>query len=137
VRSLQWTEQDSVYVPEIDDEHRAMFQCTQNVHSAVVAGEKPEEIMGRVERMSAAMNGHLRHEERLLRSARYPAFDWHKRQHATGRARLNEVAEFAQSGDRDAILHSLESLACWLRDHTGVTDRMAGSYLRNHQRTAR
>jgi hypothetical protein len=32
------------------------------------------------------------------------------------------------------MFHSLEALAGWMRDHTSVADRMAGSYLRNYWR---
>ena len=69
-----------------------------------------------------------------MRLARYPAYEWHKRQHATARRKLQELAEGLPAGGPGATSGALESLGGWFRDHIGVTDSMASSYLRNHQR---
>ena len=40
-----------------------------------------------------------------------------------------------EAGDKDAAELLLEFLAGWLQDHTTVTDKMMGAYVRNYERT--
>lgn len=68
-----------------------------------------------------------------MRRARYPAYGWHKRQHATARRKLEELARELSGWGPVSISRALEFLGGWFRDHIGVTDYMASSYLRNHE----
>jgi hemerythrin-like metal-binding protein len=134
VRSLQWTEEDSVYVPELDEEHQAMYRLAQDLRHAVVEGEPPVNLALKAQCLADEVADHFRHEEGLMREARYPQVEWHKRQHATARAQLATLAASIHTGEPAAIFDSLEAIAKWMRDHTGIADRMAGAYLRNHLR---
>lgn len=135
MRSLLWTQESSVHVPEIDAEHQAIFRLAADLRSALMNGAKQSQVELLARRVSTEVAGHLAHEERLLRASRYPALDWHERQHQTGRARLAALERGIAQGDLEAVIDALELLAGWLRDHTSVADRMAGAYLRNHRRT--
>ena len=136
MRSLRWTPEHSVFVPEIDAQHQEMFRLAEELRRAVLAGEKPGELELLRRRLASEIAGHLSHEERLMRAAEYPAFDWHERQHQTARAKLITLKRDIESGEWQAMFESLESLAGWMRDHTSVADRMAGAYLRNHWRAS-
>ena len=73
---------------------------------------------------------HFSHEERLMRSMRYPAYAWHKGQHDTVRAKVADLQRRVQKGDREAVLPALDFLTAWLQTHTAVSDRMMGAFLR-------
>ena len=133
MRSLQGTEENSVYLPELDAEHRVMFRLLQELRHAVVEGEAASHLELKAQHLAAEANGHFRHEERLMREARYPQVEWHKRQHATARAQLATLALAIRSGKQASIFQSLEATAKEIRDHISVADRMAGAYLRNHR----
>ena len=135
MRSLQWNPEQAVHVPEIDAEHQEMFRLAGELREALLAGEKMSRAGLLSRRLAAEINAHLSHEERLLRDAAYSAYGWHERQHRTGRSRLAALERETLAGARDAGFEALESLAAWMRDHTTVADRMAGSYLRNYWRT--
>lgn len=134
MRSLQWTEEHSVHVPEIDAEHQSIFRLASDLRGALMNGARRSQIELLARRVSTEVTGHLAHEERLLRAGRYPALEWHERQHQTGRARLAALERELGAGDLEAVFDALEHLAAWLRDHTSVADRMAGAYLRNYWR---
>lgn len=135
VRSLRWTEENAVHVPEIDAEHQAMFRLAADLRGALMDGAKQSQVELLARRLSTEVTGHLAHEERLLRASRYPALEWHERQHQSGRARVAALQRAIAAGDLEAVFDALESLAGWLRDHTSVADRMAGAYLRNQRRS--
>jgi hemerythrin len=107
--------EQAVHVPAIDAEHQELFRVAADLRQAL-------------------LNGHFSHEERLMRDAEYPAYTWHERQHRTARARMAALERDFQRSDRQGMFKSLEALAGWVRDHTSVADRMAGSYLRNYWR---
>ena len=134
MRSLQWTEEDSVYLPELDEQHQAMYRLAQDLRHAVVEGEAPVHLALKAQRLADEFADHFRHEESLMREASYPQVEWHQRQHATARAQLEALAASIHTGEQAAIFESLEAIAKWMRDHTGIADRMAGAYLRNHLR---
>jgi hemerythrin len=69
-----------------------------------------------------------------MRSARYLSFEWHKQQHDTARKRLRQYVPLIEAGDAQAGAALVEFLTHWLDDHTAVTDRMMGAFLRNRQR---
>ncbi|HJT89699.1 MAG TPA: hemerythrin family protein [Bryobacteraceae bacterium] len=134
MRSLQWTQENSVYVPEIDAQHRQMFGAAAELRRAVLAGEKPAQLELLLDHLMREFAGHSLRQEQLMQAAQYPAREWHRRQHETARAKLAMIRHNVHRGDREAIFESLESFAGWLRDHTSLTDRMLGSYLRNYRR---
>ena len=122
-------------MPEIDAEHREMFRLAGAFRDALLSCETSVRLNLLCRRLTAEINGHLSHEERLLRDAEYPAYGWHEHQHRTARSRLAALDREVQAGKSQPAFEALESLAAWMRDHTSVADRMAGSYLRNYWRT--
>ena len=134
MRSLQWTPERAVHVPEIDAEHQEMFRLADDLRRAMLEGEQTARLDLRRRRLAGEVSNHLSHEERLLRDAEYPAYRWHERQHRTGRSKMAVLERELQRGDGQLMFQALEELAGWLRDHTSLADRMAGSYLRNYWR---
>ena len=134
MRSLQWTPENSVHFLEIDEDHQSVFQKAQDLRHAFVEEAPVERMEYCLRRLAAEVARHFAHEEGLMRAARYPATDWHLRQHETARARMSVLRTSIRGGERRTILEALEFMAAWLRDHTSVADRMLGAYLRNHSR---
>jgi len=134
---LRWTEENSVYLPELDEEHQTMFRLLQELRRAVVEGEEAARLKLRAKHLADEITSHFRHEERMMREAQYPQAEWHKRQHATARAQLAAMADSIRSRDQASIFDSLEAVAKGIRDHINIADRMAGAFLRNHMRSLR
>lgn len=134
MRSLQWTPEHSVFLPEIDAEHQAMFRLVQDLRHAALGGSGPDTLMHHLRRVSEEFTAHFQHEERLMRASRYPSTGWHKAQHGAARSKLIAVRGAIRTGDRQVISHAVECVADWIRDHTSVADRMFGAYVRNHDR---
>jgi len=134
---FHWSKQFAVYLPEIDAEHRAIFVAAAELERAVAARSPQARVREIVRAVIAHTEDHFTHEERLMRAARYDAFEWHKTQHDGVRRRLKEFAKRMDSADRTAPGELLEYLAHWLHDHTQLTDRMMGARLRNFYREQR
>ena len=112
-----------------------MFRLASALREALFASEMTGRVDLLYRRLAAEINSHFSHEERLLRDAEYPSYGWHESQHRTARAKLGALDREVRAGKSQPAFEALESLACWMRDHTLIADRMAGSYLRNYWRT--
>jgi hemerythrin len=133
-RLFNWGAAHEIYLPEIDAEHRAIFEAGQQVQQAIESGASPEQIKPLLEALMSCAEDHFRHEERLMQEARYSGFEWHKGQHDGVRRRMRHFVAALENGQADAPQLLLEYLAEWLDDHTALTDRMMGATLRNHDR---
>jgi hemerythrin len=132
--ALEWTPDHSIFVPVLDDEHKGMFEAMEGLRQLMVNGRLTAGGLKAMKEVVARATSHLTHEERLMRSSHYSAYDWHKRQHDTMRKRVTGFAGRAEQGDAAAATELLDFLKDWLRDHTGLHDRMMGAYLRNFSR---
>src|SRR5579859_5813228 len=103
MRTLQWSQSHAVFISEIDDEHREIFE-------ALAAGD--------FSRLPHAIAGHFAHEERLMQAARYSSMAWHKLQHDTARKRVKQFLQKIQAGDPKAAEALVEYLTNWLHNHT-------------------
>ena len=131
---FKWTSACSVYLPEIDAEHRALYRLGDELHKAVLAGTQPARLQPILANLLETAEQHFRHEERLMRAIHYTAFDWHKRQHDAVRKRAKAAAKRVAGGDSPAAGELVEFLSEWLRGHMAVADRMMSARLRNYLR---
>jgi hemerythrin-like metal-binding protein len=121
----------SVYIPKLDDEHSKISRDMDELNRTVAAGGEAHELL---QDLIEDMSSHLAGEERMMRSAAYPSYAWHKHQHDAARNRLKRFAERIDAGESAAVCEMVDFFRLWLRDHTGLHDRMMAAYLRNFGR---
>jgi hemerythrin-like metal-binding protein len=131
VQCLEWkAERNAVAVPEIDQDHRELFQLGNELYQALAAGALLNTIEPEARKLIAHTLDHFKYEERMMRSKRYRAYGWHKGQHDTVRARLAAMEHGLEQGDREELISGIDYLTAWLQTHTAVSDRMMGAFLR-------
>jgi hemerythrin len=131
---FKWSGAHSIYLPEIDAEHRAIYLLGDELHKALLAGAALAHLKPVLANLLETAEEHFRHEERLMRAMNYPSLEWHKRQHNAARKRAKALAGRIEGGDTAAPGELLQFLSIWLRDHISVADRMMGAFLRNYLR---
>src|SRR5689334_20060917 len=131
---LQWTVSDAVFVTEMDDEHKEIFEALADVQSALSRETSAAQLRKLTDSLLSRMDGHFAHEERLMRAARYGSFGWHKLKHDGARKRVAGFVERLSRGESGAGAALVEYLTDWLHAHTRVADMMLGAFLRNHRR---
>jgi hemerythrin-like metal-binding protein len=129
---FKWSNAHTIYVPEIDAEHRAIYRLGDELHKALLAGAEPAQLKPIVANLLESAEQHFRQEERLMRAIHYDALAWHKRQHDAARKRAKALAKDIEDGDTAASGELLQFLSDWMRDHMAVADRMMGARLRNY-----
>ena len=134
MRSFKWSTSHAVFVTEIDDEHKEIFEAVSNLQGVLSSRDPSAELGKSTQRLVTCIVEHFAHEERLMRAARYGSIGWHKRQHDNARRRVGQFVLRMEQGDTKAGLALVDYLTSWLHDHTRLADRMMGAFLRNRQR---
>ena len=130
---LTWDPSLAIDVPEIDDQHRALFAEVDRFDAAVRAGVHGPELRKLFAFLGRYAQEHFETEERLMRDAGYPRLASHALEHAEFRRRLATLLPHWESeGDSIALLMAVSGfLARWLREHVATSDRAIGEYLRS------
>ena len=135
MRHFEWSSEDNeIYIAQIDAEHRDLFQLARGLEQALENHLPQAQVQDHLHALASHLEDHLSHEEWLMHSVSYPSYAWHRSQHETARRRLKLFIPLVENGDAEAADVFLEFLAGWLQDHTSVTDRMMGAYVRNYER---
>jgi hemerythrin len=136
LRLFQWSCAHLVHLDEVDAEHRELFRQAGELHQAVLREADPKLIRTMLRVLVNAITAHFAHEESMMEVSGYSGFEWHRRQHRGATQAVLALSRKVQKGDLEAAKELLVFLAGWLEDHTSVTDRMMGAYLRNYARAA-
>ena len=127
MRTIKWSTSNAVFVTEIDDEHKGIFEAVADCREIFASGCDLPRIRNATERLANRIHEHFAHEERLMRAARYGSLRWHKQSHDSARRRVKGLILRIERDDREAGTELIEYLTSWLRDHTR---RHSGNHLR-------
>ena len=134
MRPFHWTQAKSVFVPELDAEHRNLPDLAGELQASISDGAPTSVYLPGLRALVAAAEDHFSHEERMMRSAHYRLLKWHKSQHDTVRTRGAACLDRIENGDTQAAGELVEFLGRWLHDHLAVADRMMAAALRANAR---
>ena len=136
MQPFKWTKAHTVFLPQVDAEHRNLFRLAKQLREAVASGAQAPRIQHAMQSLLEAIEEHFAHEEQLMKAARCESYEWHKQQHNTLRRKGRRMRAAFAAGDKDAPEDFLAFLAHWFRDHMSLTDRMMGAQLRSSDRFA-
>jgi hemerythrin len=136
---ILWTPKLAVGVPQIDDEHKELFDRVNRLLDAMALAKAREEVQPLLGFLADYVKVHFGGEQRLMQQYRYPAATEHLGQHAFFVAEFQGLAAEVQRAGPSALLTiKLNKLLCdWLRDHVGSTDKKFGEFLKSAGLTAR
>lgn len=122
---FQWTDDLSVGIDEIDNQHKMLVNILNQLLLAVV-DRKSTEVIGQIlDALLDYTRTHFELEETLMRSAGYhgPEFETHLEAHSAFIEKMNSVAHKAMVENKMVSFELMNFLKHWLRDHISVTDR--------------
>ncbi|WP_051378800.1 bacteriohemerythrin [Derxia gummosa] len=124
-----WDEEYSVGIPEVDEQHRGLFELVNRVYEAAVHHASSAEVREIVDALEHYTVLHFADEERYMLHARYPDFPSHKAKHDDFVARVRVEKQRLQAGF-PLELDIVNFLSDWLVSHILRADRDFGEYER-------
>ncbi len=132
--ALQWSDNLSVGVKEIDDEHKELIAKVNDLYTACSQGKGRAEVANTVNFLSEYVIFHFRDEERLQKKISYPYYAAHKAQHD---AFIKDFTVLKNKIDKDGasidmLMRINRVVVEWLIKHIGNSDKAIGEYIREN-----
>src|SRR5512137_2961281 len=102
---MTWTPSLAIGVPEVDDQHRTLFERAGRFAAAVHGHERNARLEELFEFLAEYALEHFASEERLMRSVDYPDLEVHAAEHRSFKQRLGSLApQWDSEGESTAML---------------------------------
>jgi hemerythrin len=126
-----WTEDLSVKVDMIDEQHRELLKQMNDFFRAVLSGKGLEQVHDAIDFLTAYVDLHFRTEEFFMRKYKYPLYDSHRKQHELLTAEVLKAAQRIKETEqtRDVIVGLASKMGGWILDHVLKVDKNLGLYL--------
>ena len=136
---LMWTENLSVGVKDLDDDHKQLIKMINQLHVAIQAVGKEgeldkEELEFVLHRLQNYTIYHCDKEEVLFETTGYPDTDRHKQQHRQLVTRIADLTgRFHNSTDPKHGAEIMQFIYDWLTQHIYQTDKKYSTHLHLHE----
>ena len=137
---MQWTEDLSVGIDEIDSQHKELFNRINNLVVAIKEHRCKDEIDGTIRFLEEYAATHFAHEERYMKDLRYDGYQQHKAHHARYLANLSELKKEAgvprvHGSSYDLSVITNQMVVDWIIDHILKVDRKFGEFMKTRARS--
>lgn len=131
---MLWKEKYELGDPNIDEQHKELFQRVdefmKNLRSAVPWEEKVAKVNETLEFMNGYVVEHFRDEEEYQQRIQYPGYEIHKKIHKDMVDYVLQVtAEYEKSGFDEQLMQQFGGkLLAWLINHVASEDQKIATY---------
>lgn len=124
-----WNDAYSIGMPEIDEQHKVLFDLINQLWGAIVNRSTVEQQVKLIEKLEHYTISHFTAEETFMRAFEYPDFDNHKKIHELFVKKIAQEKANLQA-TQHLSLDILNFLKDWLIDHIMVSDKAYAKYCR-------
>lgn len=129
MKDIAWDKSLSVYVDEVDEDHRRLVDLFNILNHSVREGESTDYIEAVLTELINCTVWHFSHEERLMLKHAYAGLAEHRKEHQELIDSVKKVQQTFRQGGRQISDEQLAYLEQWLTEHILVADMQMGSYL--------
>lgn len=128
--AIEWTQNLSVGVESIDQQHKTLFDKANELFEAGKNNKTKEFIAELLEFLDAYTKQHFQSEEAYMRSINYPGYNDQKKLHTDFIAALTSLKkDYQESGGNIlVILNANQMVVDWLLKHISIEDKKIGTY---------
>lgn len=129
---ITWTDEFSVGVKSLDEQHQGLIATLNGLHAAMLAGNAKDVTGELLKRLVRYTQQHFFAEESLMKGTGYPQIAEHCAQHQDLTAQVAWFAERYERGEAALTVDLLQFLREWLLTHIQKTDREYGPWMNAH-----
>jgi len=129
---LCWSSRYSVGVEALDNQHKALMNVLNELHSASMRGKAQEVASRLIGQIVSIANEHFAAEESLMESIRFPGIVEHCAKHKEMTGRIAEYVARHKKGDTTVYTQLLYFMRDWLSNHMSTVDREYSLWMASH-----
>ena len=124
--SIEWRDEFSIKVEEIDRQHRELFEMIGQLESNIPDGVIDKNNDGPLVSLMKHFRSHFEHEEKLMQEVEYSDYESHRGLHAEFRQHHVKVLFDLKKGKKITVSEVQSFLGDWLTDHILKEDKELG-----------
>lgn len=130
--AIEWTEDLSTGVAEIDGQHKELFTRINGLLDACREGKGRHEVEKVMKFLEDYVVRHFSEEEKYMAEFSYPAYGSHKAQHLRF---MDDFFSLKEQFEREGpgvhiIVRTNDTLVDWLKTHIRKVDKELGAFLK-------
>lgn len=131
---IEWTQDLSVGVQELDDQHKKMLAFINALFEAVTHTDNAEDMRRIADQLMVYTEEHFTTEEEFMRRCGFPALAAHQQQHIHFMEKIRDFSATLDEGVTSPILplEMFHFLHTWLTEHIMRMDRGYATYCETH-----
>jgi hemerythrin len=132
MQEVEWTDDLSVGIQLIDDQHKMLIERLNNLATAVEQHHGPEKIATTLQFLIDYTDFHFSAEEHHMAAQQYPGLDLQKTRHTEFKDTLSNLeADFREEGATHELAESIDTLlGNWLLKHIRTVDVEFGQFVK-------
>lgn len=120
---VEWSEQLSVGIQEIDEQHKVLVGLLNDLHRSIHERHGSEASRAILDKLGEYTRIHFAVEESLMRITDYPGYEVHKKEHEELIAQLVDFLNKIAAGGGSISFQLLHFLKMWLTHHILESDK--------------
>ena len=129
---IDWSDDLSVEIEEIDDQHKELLVMINRLHGATVSGDWSKRIVTLTDILMGLIDYlqyHFATEEKYMILHEYPGYEEHHKEHSQFVAEVTSFSEAFKNGTKGLSEEILSFLKEWYIRHITLSDVRFGVYL--------
>lgn len=124
-----WSNQYSVGVRELDNQHKGLIDLLNELYDAMNSGKSNEILGGIINKLVTYTRTHFATEERYMQTHGYPDYLSQKREHQMFTDKVMGFKNDFESGKIALTISVTTFLKNWLAEHISGSDKKYGPFL--------
>jgi hemerythrin len=127
---MTWTEEMSVGVKVLDDDHKKLVSMVNELHDGILEGHRAEALGHVLDQLVSYTKIHFAREEQMFAKTNYPATADHKKEHdELIKTALDLQTRYKGGASSMLSLETMSFLKKWLAHHINDVDKSYRSHL--------
>jgi len=126
---LDWKDEFSVGIAEMDTQHKRWIEIINELHDAMKNGQTLKVLSSVLKKMTDYIVVHFKAEEALLEKNNYPDLAKHRKIHEKYALEIHGLVDQFVKGKVLMSLEIMDSLKNWLTNHIKMSDKEYGKFI--------
>ena len=128
---IEWSEEYSVGIEEIDNQHQKWISIVNELHDSIMEARGISSLKELIREMEEYTDFHFSAEEEMLQKAGWPELDRHKRIHFSFKQQITQLKRDISSGELVLRSQVMSVIKNWLIDHILKEDQEYSEFILN------